>query len=209
VRSGAALCYVALVLTGAGPAAAQNSCAFQPSDLERGVFDQLNLARRDPAGYALRLEALEPSYEGKNRKLSEHNYLTTREGAAAVEEAVRELKKTGPRAPLAWNACLGASAAEHVRDSGPSGWVGHASRGGEPFDARIRRYVKRARRLGENIGYGGRDAEDFVEQLLIDDGVPDRGHRRNMLDPHFSAAGVACGPHAVYGTMCVIDFAQE
>jgi uncharacterized protein YkwD len=46
-----------------------------------------------------------------------------------------------------------------------------------------------------------------VQGLLIDDGVADRGHRRNLLDPAVRVAGIACGRHAAYGTMCVIDLA--
>jgi len=42
------------------------------------------------------LEDLEPAYRDKERKLSNSTYLSTREGVAAVEEAVRVL--CGPHA---------------------------------------------------------------------------------------------------------------
>ena len=44
---------------------------------------------------------------------------------------------------------------------------------------------------------------------LVDYGVEDRGHRQNLLNPAWRYVGIACGPHTVYGTMCVMDFAAS
>jgi uncharacterized protein YkwD len=43
-----------------------------------------------------------------------------------------------------------------------------------------------------------------IESLLIDDGVRDRGHRRNIFDPSSRVVGIACGPHPRYTATCVI-----
>jgi uncharacterized protein YkwD len=43
----------------------------------------------------------------------------------------------------------------------------------------------------------------------VDDGVSDRGHRDNLLDPRWTVAGVACGPHREYEQMCVMDYAAK
>ncbi|WP_298439109.1 CAP domain-containing protein, partial [Geobacter sp.] len=63
------------------------------------------------------------------------------------------------------------------------------------------------RTIGENVSYGPDDPRTVVIQLIIDDGVPGRGHRKNIYSPAFGVAGVACAPHPVYGTACAIDFA--
>ena len=60
---------------------------------------------------------------------------------------------------------------------------------------------------GEDVAYGAHTAEQIVYNLVVDDGVRDRGHRRNIMQTMFSEAGVSVGSHPVYGTMCVIDFA--
>ena len=59
------------------------------------------------------------------------------------------------------------------------------------------------------IEYGASDAMDAVRQLIVDDGVPDRGHRSILFDPSLRFAGVSCGAHPAYRSMCVIDLGVE
>jgi uncharacterized protein YkwD len=49
-------------------------------------------------------------------------------------------------------------------------------------------------------------AKSFLA-LIIDDGRPARTHRKNIFDPNFNYAGVGYGPHALYASVCTIDFA--
>ena len=46
-------------------------------------------------------------------------------------------------------------------------------------------------------------------QLLVDDGVPSRGHRRNLFDPDFTKTGSFSGPHSTQGKMTCIVYADE
>ncbi len=62
---------------------------------------------------------------------------------------------------------------------------------------------------GENISYGQHEAREIVCSWIMDAGISSRGHRKNIFNPSFGAAGVACGPHAVFRTMCVMDFAAD
>jgi uncharacterized protein YkwD len=63
--------------------------------------------------------------------------------------------------------------------------------------------------VGENCSYGYDQAIDIVISLLIDEGVPDMGHRKNTLNDQFNSVGVAIRPHKEYRVNCVIDFGHR
>jgi uncharacterized protein YkwD len=138
----------------------------------------------------------------------------TVEGADALREAVRVLRATRPVAPVRLSRGMSAGAADHVRDQGPRGGLGHTGSDRSTTASRISRYGRWFGLVSENIQYGrATSGHDVIADLLIDDGVRDRGHRRNALDPNIRVAGVSCGRHATYDQMCVIvhtaDFAER
>ena len=63
--------------------------------------------------------------------------------------------------------------------------------------------------VGESISYGMADADAVVRQLIVDDGVPGRGHRILLFKNDFRFAGVGCSGHRRYGHMCVVDLAAN
>jgi len=64
-------------------------------------------------------------------------------------------------------------------------------------------------RIGENISYGSVSALDVMLALMIDDGVPNRGHRVNIFKTDFRTVGVFTGYHNGYRTMTTLDYAYE
>ena len=73
----------------------------------------------------------------------------------------------------------------------------------------MNRHGRWQRMSGEAIAFGENPGEAVIAQLLIDDDVPNRGHRTLLLDPDYRVAGVACGPHPTFGQVCVIDLAAD
>lgn len=185
--------FVALTFAAAAPSVVRAA----PSDA--ALLDEINFARTHPQDYARRLQR-QPVSDWE-QALAEPN------DPAAVAEAVAFLERQPPLAPLSPDDNLAAAAREHVEAQGPAGEIGHDGPGGEPFDRRLRRHGVEDVLKGENIAYGPARPADVVRELIIDSGVPSRGHRRNIFHPAFANAGVTCGPHRDYGVMCVIDFA--
>ena len=177
--------------------------------LAREIHAETNAVRRDPSGYAEHLERMLPRFDHKVLQRPGRSYLRTEEGAAAVREAITSLKARRPVAPLRWSTGLAAAAADHVRDQGPIGGLEHRGTDNSDPARRASRYGRWIQGVAENIAYGENPARAVVIQLLVDDGVPDRGHRDNILDPDWGAAGVACGPHRRYQQICVIDYAAK
>ena len=178
--------------------------------LAAGVLAELNLARTEPESYARSLEDLRRRYKGKVViPPGTSMRIVTEEGVAAVDEAIRFLSRQKPLPPLTSSAGLKKAAADLVKDQGRSGGVGHEGAGSGDMRQRIERHGTWRGRSGENISYGPAQPRWVVMSLIVDDGVRDRGHRKNIFDRSFGTAGVACGPHTRFGTMCVMDFATE
>ena len=179
--------------------------------LERGVLDELNRARTEPERFADELEARLPHFRGNiYRRPGAEVGVRTVEGASGVREAVRALRATRPLAPVRFSRGMSAGAADHVRDQGPRGTMGHTGWDNSAPANRVNRYGRWFGIISENIQYGrAASGRDVIADLLIDDGVADRGHRKNALDPNVRVAGVSCGPHTTYGQMCVIVHAAE
>jgi len=177
------------------------------ADLARAVLDELNAARTAPCAYAAHLRTYRAHITGKYYipPGSRVRY-TLNEGAAAVDEAIRFLERQKPLPALGWSDGLAEAARELNREQAKSGFIGHGS-GGSALQPRLERHGRWQRTIGENISYGPDEARAVVMQLIIDDGVPDRGHRNNIFAPDFGMAGIACGPHPVRETSCVIEFA--
>ena len=148
-----------------------------------------------------------PRFDGKLLERPGRPLLRTEEGAAAVREAIDALG-AHQRAPvLRWSQGLAGAAADHVRDQGPIGGLEHRGTDGSSPAQRAERRGRWFGAMAENIAYGDNPARQVVIQLLVDDGVPDRGHRDSILDPRWGTECVACGPHREYRQICVMDYA--
>ena len=165
----------------------------EASEAEKAVITEMNYARTKPAEYvSKKLQPLVSSSSG--------TYLT------ALNECISQMNSMSALGELSYGQGLYVAAKEWVVEQGKGTSTGH-----DPnlYD-RISKHCTWTS-AGENIAYGYDGAEAIVIALLVDDGVSDRGHRKNILemDGHgpYTHAGAAIGSHAGYSTMCCIDYA--
>jgi len=177
------------------------------SPLENAVIDEIYMARKAPKDYSSLLEQYKKYFDNKLLKLPGETPILTKEGVGAVVEAIRFLHSMKSIYPLTPSKGMSLAAKDHVNDlvlSGASQHVG--SDNSQPWD-RVKRYGTWQKVIGEMISLGHDGARDIVMSLIIDDGVPHRGHRKNIFNPDFRFIGVACGEHPDHRTICVITLA--
>ena len=177
------------------------------SGVEADILEEVNFLRSNPSAFARELDDLRGRFDG-DILLGEGDGpdFTTHEGPRAVSEAARELRRRRAVNTLMPSDLLARAAADHVRAQGASGQIGHYSNGkgpGQRVKARGGNVF-----VGEVIVYNYTSAQNAVQQLVVDDGVPDRGHRKLLFLPQYRYAGVACGSHRQWRNMCVIVLAQ-
>ena len=126
-----------------------------------------------------------------------------------MQEAIEHLNKQQPVRTLRFNEELAKAARDHVVDTGPKGLVQHESSDGTSVKERLKRYGKIVTCYGENLSFHCETALEVIMQMLIDDGVPNRGHRENLFNDDFRVCGIFTGDHKDFDTVTVVDYAAS
>ena len=163
------------------------------TDPEKELIRLVNEVRTQPAAFAKK-------------------YLESRQNEGSyARECYQELLTWAPLKPLQPSLALSLAAKDHAIDMGTSGQIGHASTKGESSADRVKRHGNFTGTYNgpwENCSYGFEDPLAIILQLLIDDGVPSRGHRKNIMQPAVNFIGVSIQPHKGYRFNCVMDLAD-
>ena len=194
-----------VVLPRSEPAQAARDVDF--TALEKGIVEEVNLARMNPGAYAAWLRGQRQYYRGTQLRRPGEVAIRTKEGLAAVDEAIRFLEKQKLVGSLALSRGLSLAARDLLAPQGASGEFGHKGPDGSTPSDRIGRHGQWESVIGENVAYGQRTAREVVAAFIVDDGVPGRGHRKNLFNAAFHVMGVDCAPHSTYGISCAITFA--
>lgn len=173
--------------------------------LEDAVLDRINFARQYPQRYADELRHYRRYFDGRVKSLpGDPIGIVTQEGTDAVDEAIAFLDRQAPLPPLDRGTVLALTADDFARVQGERGARGHIDPAGASPGERVRRHGGDIY-VGEGIAYGIADPDEMVRQMIVDDGVPNRGHRVLLFDPQFRFAGVGCHLHRVWDHICVVD----
>lgn len=202
--------YAALLVRDGWPAGLLNTAAEAAylSDEEKNMVLAMNLIRYDPAKYAeLYVKTTLEYFRDKEYHYPDLDIIfLTREGQAPVLELYEALQSTSPLPLFKPSEGLSRAAKSHARYQERTGELGHEGQGG--MRARIEREGRWLNRIAENIAYGNPSAHHAMLSLMVDDGVPGRGHRVNMLNPAYMVVGVSWATHPRYpGGVYVINYA--
>lgn len=182
--------------------------------MEQSIVKELTWARTRPLEVIEALQERLKNYKGKDYFPSERSgaCIVTKEGPPVVQEAIDYIKSLDQMEGVGSESQegLALAAADHVWDIGQTGTASHSSSDGTSAAQRVARYG-RFECFGECLWYGSTaaDARSMVLDLIVDDGVPSRGHRKGVLDPRYDTVGVAYGPHCTFGSMAAMEFAKR
>lgn len=121
----------------------------------------------------------------------------------------RDLKKTTNCGLLKHHKDLYDFSLFHAKSTGKVGKVGHKSVWYKSYKKRSKKLLSIFDEVGENIHYGSNDPLEVVIEFLIDDGIKDLGHRKNILHPDFTHVSCAFAPHKKHKTNCVVEFGKQ
>jgi uncharacterized protein YkwD len=174
---------------------------------EQALLNEINQARAHPQVYASYLEKLKPMFSGRTYKPDAQAAFDTQEGWSAVEDAIKFMKMARPLGPLNASQGLSLAALSHVKDQSASGATGHRGNDSTFIEQRVKPYGTWQGGIGENLTYGNSSARERVLTWLIDDGFASRGHRNRLMSDNYRVAGISCGAHPEFGSMCVVTLA--
>merc|ERR1712137_36969 len=184
---------------------------------EQELFDLLNFVRADPANFAKRLEEEILPIIGDDAILrypGAKTVIQTKEGKAAVQEAIEELRELSkveePLKQLNISHGLLLGAQDHLGDQwmDQNGFTGHNGSDGSNCRSRAERYGTWKLSIGESLCYGEISTFRIVAKWIIDDGIEKRTNRKNILSGESKHLGLAMGAHRGQGNCVVLVIAQ-
>jgi uncharacterized protein YkwD len=121
-----------------------------------------------------------------------------------LQSLITTLNSKKNQEPLKHDLWLEMMAKTYATRAGREGITGH-----DRFQQRFQLLTSLKKTVGENCSYGKYAPVEVVVQLLIDEGVRNLGHRRNILSNDFQKIGVAFAHHKSFlGINCVQNFSD-
>lgn len=177
---------------------------------EKDIVYEMNEVRTRPKKYAQNVvKPLLKFYQGKRLQMPGQTTLLTQEGVHPAKELYAFLMKATPVGTLSPSSPLSSAAQYHAEEQSKTGRTGHGSADGTDSFQRIERFGAFLGSVGENISYGSETAVQIVLQLLIDDGVASRGHRKNIMNASYKVCGLGFRKHKKWRYVAVIDYATQ
>ena len=178
------------------------------TDEEKNLILAMNLIRHDPPKYSrLYVYPRLQYFQGTAFHFPGKIPLRTREGIEAVRELYLELLESEPIPIFLPSKGLSMAAKGHANYMKSTGNASHEGRGG--MSARANRHGQWVRGLAENLAWGVSNSHEAIISLMIDDGIKNRGHRINIMNPVYEKVGVGIETHPRFRISYVIKYAVD
>jgi uncharacterized protein YkwD len=178
------------------------------TSMEREVVMYLNDVRTSPERYADHLSELKerPGWPARPESKSPS---ARSEESTGLDEMVLSLRDREPLPPFKVSKGLSFAARDLVQDLGPKGLTGHKGSDGSSLFERMNRHGQWEGKTVEILTYGYKEADALMTGMLTDRTPTGRADRESFFDKAYVIAGISCGTHKTYGTMCAIIFAHR
>ena len=143
-----------------------------PSDMEQYLLELVNRGRANPQAEALIF--LNSNDEYIQNSLENFN--------VDRQEVIADFSGYAAQPPLAFNGQLAQAALAHSRDMATYDYQGHVDHDGTTLGERLDAVDYDYSRAGENVFAYAQNMIHTQAAFLIDWGVPDLGHRKNLLN---------------------------
>lgn len=170
------------------------------------VYAFLNEVRKDPSSILPELKKMKKFYKDKEYRNPAFNYyIMTEEGISAVDDAIKHIETSFTQKLLERHEGLEQAAKELIDHLGPEGLT-TAKDADLAIEKRVKSKISEPGAIAENLSFGWPSAKEIILQMIIDDGVPSRGHRTNLLSGNYERVGIAVGKHKTFQCICAIEF---
>jgi LysM repeat protein/uncharacterized protein YkwD len=175
-------------MNAASTPAMENNTSMTPEEIK--MVEEINLIRRNPAGYIVHIEKYIKDLERTQGNAS---------AITAARELITELFAMPVLSTLQPMECIYSAGKKYGIEQRTRGVADHQGADGSmPWD-RIIRACPAIKDGNENLVGGPSDIREAVILLLVDDNIPTRGHRRTILQPSWKY--VACHKMGQIGAM--------
>lgn len=148
-----------------------------PTPQEQYMLELINQARMNPQAAAQQFTS----------NLSPDVQATLKYYNVNLNATIQAIASSPAKPPLAWNGDLASAAQAHSNDMATNQFQSHTGSDGSTPDQRMQGAgYTGASSTGENAFAYADSVDEAMQAFLIDWGVSDAGHRRNLLQPNVS-----------------------
>ncbi|MDB5020928.1 MAG: Allergen family protein [Pedobacter sp.] len=178
------------------------------SSEEKNIIFYMNLARMDGTRFfKTYFQDFVDAHNQRMKRYSNYSELKVNRYDAYYRGLEQDLKRAKNLGLLYPDETLTYVSNQHGSDMNKHNMIGHVSSDGRTMVNRIEKYYKN-RGMAENLAFGFAGGLDIVSMLLLDTGIPDVGHRKNILNTTIglNLVGVSIQAHPHYKYSATIDF---